>query len=86
VSERDPFNVYRYELTSPENWGVRTASGRYVMRVFAEDLQLLLDEHDELATMQAYCTSCRNCAKQLDDQVNMEQYEDEIVESGWGWQ
>ncbi|QBP33224.1 hypothetical protein SEA_BRUTONGASTER_2 [Gordonia phage BrutonGaster] len=81
MSERDPFWVYRHAVMNP---GVPGPGGKLAVKVDLGDLYVLLAEHDELANMYAYNTSCPSCANRIDEQIEMDQYEDEMFE--WGWQ
>ncbi|QAU06524.1 hypothetical protein SEA_WILLIAMBOONE_2 [Gordonia phage WilliamBoone] len=85
MSPRDPFWAYRKALKDDPTAG-ESVLGRNMITVLADDLKILLEEHDELSTMHAYCTSCRGCARELDEKVEMEQHEDEMFVNGWGWQ
>ncbi|ANA86346.1 hypothetical protein BH762_gp003 [Gordonia phage OneUp] len=84
MSERDPFWVYRQVVKNPAICGAPGPGGKRTVEVELNDLHILLWEHDELANMYDYDTTCPNCAKGFDEQVEMDQYEDQMLE--WGWQ
>lgn len=84
MSPPDPFWVYRVYVKEPWRYMQDGGPGPYKIQVDPEDLRILLYEHDTLATMDAYDTDCRECAERLDGDIEMMQYEDEMLE--WGWQ